>query len=1059
MTEERGTLMRWIVRSSLRFRYLVVAAAAVMMVVGITSLPQTRVDVFPEFAPPRVEIQTTCLGLSTADVESLVTVPLEQSLNGLDGLEDLRSESVAQLSSIQLIFHEGADLFKARQEVQERVQQVSPSLPTWAAPPVIMPPVAATSRVMKIGMSSDDHSDKALMSMSMTAYWEVRARLLRVPGVANVSIFGERLKMMTVQVDPLKMQAHKVSLDDVMEATGESVDSGLLKFTAGSVIGTGGWIETPRQRLGIRHVLPVVTPADLSKVPVHATGDRTVRLGDVALVKEDHQPLGGDAVVGSDPGLLLIVEKLPWGDTPEITKNVEKAIASLEPGLPGVHFDTTIFQQQDFIHTAIDNLTQALVLGFLLVVVVLAAFLYEWRVALISLLTIPLSLMAAVLVLHWRGDTVNTMALAGLVIALGAVVDDAIIDVENILRRLREHRKSGGDTSGDTSVAKIILNASLEVRSPIVYATMIIVVATVPVFLLQGVAGSFFRTLAFSYTLAILASMVVALTVTPALCLIMLRKARVERRQSPLLRRLQNGYTAGLRRIVKRPVNAYLVSGVLVLVAALLVPQLSQSLMPSFKERDFLMHFISTPGTSVQEEQRMVSQVSREVRAIPGVRNVFGAHIGQAFLGDEIAGVNFGEGWISIDPKADYDKTLTQVKETVGRYAGMEQNVQTYLNERVDEVLTGSKYPVVVRLFGQDQKLLREKGLELQEKIGKIAGTEDVHADLQVDVPQIQVKVDVDKAAKYELKPGDVRRAASTLVAGEEVGDIFRDGRAYDTVVWSTPETRDNVAAISRLPIDTPAGTPVRLGDVAQVVIEPQPNLIARENGSRHLDVNAGVSGRDLSAVVADVEKAIDSTEFPRGYHTELLGEHEERQAAQRVLFYSAVFAALAIFILLQVSFRSWRLALLSFLTLPMALVGGVLAVWIAGGNITLGSLVGFFTVLGIAARNGILLINHYQHLEEHEGMTFGPALVLRGARERLSPILMTSLATGLAVLPLVILGNRPGHEIEYPLAVVIVGGLVTSTLLNLLVVPSLYLRFGKGFRRHRPQHEAAATH
>ncbi|MFF0476971.1 efflux RND transporter permease subunit [Streptomyces sp. NPDC004284] len=1055
MSGERGTLMRWIVRSSLRFRYLVVAAAAVMMVVGITSLPQQRVDVFPEFAPPRVEIQTTCLGLSTGDVESLVTVPLEQSLNGLGGLDDLRSESIAQLSSIQLIFHEGTDIFKARQEVQERVQQVSHSLPTWASPPVIMPPVAATSRVMKIGMSSDDHSDKALMSMSMTAYWEVRARLLRVPGVANVSIFGERLKMMTVQVDPLRMQAHKVALDDVMEATGESVDSGLLKFTTGSVIGTGGWIETPTQRLGIRHVLPVVSPADLSQVPVSTAGGGTVRLGDVARVEEAHQPLGGSAIVGGDPGLLLIVEKLPWGDTPEITKNVEKAIATLEPGLPGIHFDTTVFQQQDFIHTAIDNLTQALVLGFLLVVVVLAAFLYEWRVALISLLTIPLSLMAAVLVLHWRGDTINTMALAGLVIALGAVVDDAIIDVENILRRLREHRRAGGDTS----VAKIILNASLEVRSPIVYATMIIVVATVPVFLLQGVAGSFFRTLAVSYTLAILASMVVALTVTPALCLIMLRRAKVERRQSPLLRRLQTGYTAGLRRIVKRPIHAYLVSGVLVVVAALLVPQLSQSLLPSFKERDFLVHFITTPGTSVQEEQRMVSRLSREVRAIPGVRDVFGAHIGQAFLGDEIAGVNFGEGWIGIEPKADYDKTLTRIKETVARYAGMEQDVQTYLNERVDEVLTGSKYPIVVRLYGQDQKVLREKGLELQEKIAKIGGTGDVHADLQVEVPQVQVRVDVDKAAKYELKPGDVRRAASTLVAGEEVGDIFRGGRAYDTVVWSTPETRGNVAAISRLPIDTPAGTTVPLGDVAQVVIEPQPNVIARENGSRHLDVNASVSGRGLSAVVSDVRKAIASTDFPRGYHTELLGEHEERQAAQRVLFYSAIFAALAIFVLLQVSFRSWRLALLSFLTLPMALVGGVLAVWIAGGNITLGSLVGFFTVLGIAARNGILMINHFQHLEEHEGMAFGPALVLRGARERLSPILMTSLATGLAVLPLVFLGNRPGHEIEYPLAVVIVGGLVTSTLLNLLVVPSLYLRFGKGFRRRRPQHEAVAAH
>ncbi len=1049
---EHRTSMRWIVGTSLRFRYLVVFAASVMMVVGFVQLPHTRVDVFPEFAPPRVEIQTAALGLSTADVESLVTVPLEQSLGGLDGLDDLRSKSVSQLSSIELVFHEGTDLIKARQQVQERVAQVSPNLPTWAAPPVIMPPVSATSRVMKIGMSSQD---KSLMAMSMTAYWEVRARLLRVPGVANVSIFGERLQMMTVQVEPSRMKARNVTLDSVMEATGDSVDSGLLKFSTGSLIGTGGWVETPGQRLGIRHVLPVITPADLALVPVEskAKGGNPVVLGDVAQVKLDHQPLIGDATVGDAPGLLLIVEKFPWGDTPAITKGVERAISSLEPGLPGIDFDTTIFRQQDFIHTAIDNLTQALVLGFLLVVVILAAFLYEWRVALISLLTIPLSLMAAVLVLQSQGATMNTMALAGLVIALGAVVDDAIIDVENILRRLREARRQ----RSDTSVARIILDASLEVRSPIVYATLIIVVASVPVFLLQGLAGSFFRPLAVSYTLAIVASMVVALTVTPALCLTLLRTARVERRQSPLLRRLQHGYTAGLQRVIRRPVHAYLLSGALVLASALVTPQLGQSLMPAFQERDLLMHFISTPGTSAQEQQRITLQLSRDVRAVPGVRNVFGSHIGQAFLGDEVAGVNFAEGWISIDRKADYDKTLKAIRKTVNRYAGVQHDVQTYLNERADEVLAGSKSPVVVRLFGQDQKILRDKARELQEQIGGIRGTTDVHTDLQLDIPQVQVKVELDKAAQYGLKPGDVRRAAATLVAGEEVGDIFRGGRAYDTVVWSTPPTRGSVAAISRLPIDTPSGNVVALGDVAQVTVRPEPNLIARENGSRRIDVDATVEGRDLGSVVKDVRAAMASIDLPRGYHAELLGEHEERQAAQAKLFRTAVFAGLAIFILLQVSFRSWRLAVLSFVTLPMALVGGILAVRIGGGVISLGSLVGFFTVFGIAARNGILLINHFQHLEKNEGMAFGPALVLRGARERLSPILMTSLATGLAVLPLVFLGNRPGHEIEYPLAVVIVGGLLTSTLLNLLVLPSLYLRFGKGFRRHRPQDEGAA--
>jgi CzcA family heavy metal efflux pump len=1037
------TLMRFVVGSALRFRFLVVAAAAAMMSVGAWQVPNTRVDVFPEFAPPQVEIQTICTGLSTNDVEALVTVPMEQALNGIDGLGDLRSKSVPQLSDITLIFKQGTDLFKARQLVQERIAIVSPSLPTWASPPVMLAPVSATSRVMQIGMSSKSQS---LIAMSMQAYWTIRARLLQVPGVANVAIWGERLQLMTVQAQPDRMAARGVSLEKVMAATGDSVDSGLLKFSTGSVIGAGGFIDTPGQRLGIHNVLPIVTPADLSKVTVENAAGSSVPIGSVAQVVETNQPLIGDAVVNDGPGLLLVVEKLPWGNTLQITKGVDDAIGALHQGLPDVSFDTTVFRQSDFIDTSIHNLTQALLLGFLLVLVILVAFLFEWRVAVISLLTIPLSLTATLLVLHYTGATVNTMTLAGLVIALGAVVDDAIIDVENILRRLREHRRSGGERS----VGGVILSASLEVRSPIVYATLIIVAASVPVFLLHGLTGSFFRPLAVAYTLAIFASMVVALTVTPALALILLRKTPVERHESPLVRRLQRGYTALLSRIVHRPMGAYAAFTVLSLAAVLVVPHLGQSLFPVFKERSFLVHVISSPGTSIQEEERVILRLSADLRRIPGVRNDFGSHIGQAFLGGEVVGVNFGECWISIDPNADYDQTLAAVERVVNSYPGVYHNVTTYLNERIEEVLTGSKEPIVVRIYGQDLGVIRQKSLELQHRLGAIAGIADDHTDLLVDEPQIQVQVDLAKAAKYGLKPGDVRRAAATLVAGEEVGDIFRQGKAYDTVVWSTPGTRGDVQAISALPIDVPAGGVVRLGDVAAVTIASVPNVIERENDSRRIDVAANVKGRDLGSVVGDVKKAIAGTGVPRGYHAELLGEYQARQSAQNDLLRTAVIAGLAILLLLQASFRSWRLAALTFLTLPMALVGGALASFASGGVISLGALVGFFTVFGISARNGILLINHCQYLEEHEGEEFGPALVLRGARERLSPILMTTLATALAVLPLVILGDRPGHEIEYPLAIVILGGLFTSTLLNLFVVPSLYLRFAKRGARGR---------
>jgi CzcA family heavy metal efflux pump len=1042
MNPERRTLMRGIISSSLRFRHLVVAAAVAMMVLGITVLPRMHVDVFPEFAPPRVVIQTACVGLSTSDVEQLVTVPLEASLNGIQGLDDMRSKSVPQLSSIELLFKPGTDLLRARQLVQERLATVSPSLPTWAAPPVMLAPVSATGRAMQIGMTSASHS---LIDMSMTAYWTIRARLLRVPGVANVAIWNERLHLMAVQAVPARMQARGVSLDQVMQTTSDAVDSGLLRFSTGAVIGTGGTIETPNQRIGVRDVLPVVTPADLAKVPITKKAGKEVRLGDVATVAQRYPPLIGDAIIDGKPGLLLVVEKLPWANSLQMTAGVEQALRDLQPGLPGIRFDTKVFQQADFVKLAIANLTQALVLGFILVVVILALFLFEWRVALISLLTIPLSLMATLLVLYWRGATINTMTLAGLVIALGAVVDDAIIDVENITRRLREERLSGGGRS----TATVVLRACLEVRSPIVYATLIIVAASIPVFLLTGLTGAFFRPLALSYTLAIVASMVVALTVTPALALLLLRGAPIERRSSPLVGWLRRVYTAGLRRIIVRPVAAYLTFALVTIAGVAVYPHLGQSLFPGFQERDFLIHWVSPPGTSAAEMERSTTRISRELLAIPGVQSA-GAHIGQALLGEEVAGVNLGEIWVSLSPGADYTATLDRIHSVTNDYPGLFREVQTYLDERISEVLTGGKEPIIVRTYGEDLPTLRAKSDQILALVKSVPGVADAHRDISSDIPQVNVKVRLAAAERYGLKPGDVRRDAATLVAGEEVGDIFRAGKAYDTVVWSPESVRHSFTDIASLPIDTPSGGTIRLGTVASVSLQPNPNAIERQGDSRYLDVGASVAGRDLGSVVHDINAKLATVHLTRGYHVELLGEYKERQAAQSRLLASSIIAGVLILLLLQASFRRWRLAVLTFLTLPMALVGGVLAAWAGGGIISLGALVGFFTVFGIAARNGILLINHWQHLEDDEGMEFGPALVLRGARERLSPILMTSLATGLALVPLVVLGERPGHEIEHPLAVVVVGGLVTSTLLNLFVLPSLYLRFGRGRSERR---------
>ncbi len=1042
-------MMRRIIAISLRFRFIVVALAAGLMIFGAAQVRAMPVDVFPEFAPPKVEIQTICIGLSAEEVEQLVTVPIEQSLAGIEGLETIRSKSVIQLSQVVLLFKPGTNELEARQLVAERLAQIIPSLPTWAAPPVMLQPLSATSRVMKIGLSSDTVDQ---IDMSMISYWTIRPRLLSVTGVANVAIWGEQIDMLTVQAIPEKLVEHGVALTAVMDAVSETLDDGLLQFNTGNYTGTGGYVDTPNQRFVIRHVPPVVGVDDLAHVTVPGRDGVAVPLNDVVELVRAHQPLIGEAVINDGPGVMLIVEKFPWANTLDVTRGVEEALDDLRPGLSGIEVDHTIFRPASFIELALHNLSNALILGSVLVFVILIIFLFEWRTALISLVAIPLSLMAAAMVLYIRDVTINTMILAGFVISVGVVVDDAIIDVENITRRLRLARLEGSTQS----TASIVLDSSLEVRSAIVYATLIDVIAVSPVFFITGLSGSFFQPLVISYGLAVLASLVVALTVTPALAFILLRNAPIERHESPLARRLQDAYERTLARIVRTARPAFITVGLVSAVGLGVWPQLGQSLLPDFKERDFLMHWVTAPGTSIGEETRISIDACNELRTIPGVRNC-GAHIGQAFVADEPYGVEFGENWISVDPSVDYDKTHAAVLEVVNGYPGLRRDVQTYLKERIREVLTGSSDAIVIRIYGPDLKVLKELADDVEDRIGQIPGIIDLHSEQLVDIPQIQVEVDLAKAQTYGVKPGDVRRIASTYMAGEEVGDIFNTGKAYDVVVWSVPQKRGSVTDVENLLIDTANGGKVALKTIANVSVKPTAGHVSHEQTARRIHVDANVSGRDLGAVITDVKAALATVEFPQEYHPELLGEYQERQNAQDRLLLFAIAAAIGVFLLLQASFGNTRLAILSFLTLPSALVGGILAAWLGTGVISLGALVGFFTVLGIAARNGIMMINHFQHLERFEGMEFGPALVIRGARERLAPIMMTALATGLALVPLAIAGDLPGHEIEHPMAIVILGGLVTSTLLNLFVVPSLYLRFGRG-KPSTPKGAAAAA-
>lgn len=1020
--------MRWLVATSLRLRHVVAALSILLIVAGVRVARHAPMDVFPEFSPPLVEIQTEAPGLSTTEVESLITVPIENALNGVQRLKTLRSKSVLGLSSVVLLFEMGSDLMQSRQFVQERLATVAGNLPAVARPPVILSPLSSTSRVMKIGVTS-----KTLDQVEMTtlARWTVRPRLMAVPGVANVATWGQRDRQLQVLVDPQRLRNHRVTLDDVLRASRDAV-----------LPAAGGFVETPNQRLSVTHLPAVRGAADLARIPVTMRNTAPLTLGDVATVTEGFPPPIGDAVINDEPGLLLIVEKQLGANTLDVTRGVDRALEALRPGLRDLEMDATIFRPATFIEMSLDNLNRALAWGCALVIVILILFLMDWRSAFISLLAIPLSLLSAGLILYFRGGTINTMVLAGLAIALGEVVDDAIIDVENIVRRLRENQL----LAVPRTAMRVVLQASLEVRSAVVYATMIVVLVFLPVFFLEGLAGSFFRPLAFSYVLAVGASLLVALVVTPALCLLLLPRAGLRKRETALMRVLGGAYMRALRPAITRPMGAVAVVVILFAATGTATQYLGEQFLPNFQEYDFLMHWVEKPGTSLEAMRRITERASKELRSIPGVRN-FGSHIGRAEVADEVVGPNFTELWISLDPKAPYEPTVAKIQSVVDGYPGLYRDLLTYLKERIKEVLSGGSAAIVVRVYGEDLGELRATAAALGERIAPIAGIADLLVEPQVLVPELQIQTRPAENLRFGLTPGDIRRASTTLVRGTKVGEIFEDQKIFDVTVWGEERVRKDLAAIADLRIDTPMGGNVPLSEVADVRMAPAPNIIQRENASRRIDVACNVKGRDLGVTAREIEAAVRGFAFPRGYHAEVLGEYTARTEARDRLFGWGLIALLGIVMILHADFQSVRMTALVAVSLPFALVGGVAAAFLGGGVLSLGSLIGFVTVLGIAARNGILLVSHFRDLEEKEKMEFGEELVMRGARERLAPILMTALATALALLPIALGGNKPGQEIEHPMALVILGGLVTSTLLNLFLMPSLYLRFAR--RRH----------
>lgn len=1015
-------MLDWIIRWSLANRVATLFAAGLLLVAGGYAAATAPVDIFPDLTAPTVTVLTDAHAMAPEEVELRITWHVETAMHGAPGVRRVRSSSTPGISIVWVEFDWGTDIFRARQIVAERLQLVAAQIPAGISPPTLAPITSIMGEVMLIGMTSDGHTP---MEVRTAADALVRKRLLAVAGVAQVVPIGGEVKEYQVLVDPERMRAAGVTLGEVLSAA-----------TAAGGTSSGGVYSEDDTEVIIRGIGPVRSVEDLGQTVVTARGGVPILLRDVAQVRIGARPRIGAGSVNAEAAVVLSIQRQPQSNTLDLTERLDAELDRLQAALPeGMRFNREIFRQADFISVAVDNVVVALRDGAFLVVLVLMAFLANVRTTAISVLAIPLSLAAAMLAMRLGGVTINTMTLGGMAIAIGAVVDDAIIDVENIVRRLRLNREQGAPESA----LRVVLNASLEVRSAIVYATLIVVLVFLPIFFLDGLSGSFFRPLAVAYVLAVLASLGVALTVTPALSLMLLSGERRDRGEPPLTRALKHGYRLVLPHIVARPRSVVALLLAVFIVTGAAVPFLGEAFLPEFKETDFLMHWVGKPGTSLEAMTRITTQASRELRAIPGVRN-FGSHIGRAEVADEVVGPNFAELWISIDPDVDYDATVGEIQKTVDGYPGLYRDVLTYLRERIKEVLTGASASVVVRLYGPDLDGLRTKAAEIKSAVEGVEGVTNLKVEQQVLVPQIEARLKSDSAFRFGLTPGDVRRPATTLVKGQKVGELYGAQQILDVVVWGSENVRDDLESMRRMRIDTPSGGSVPLGDVTDLRVAPAPNVVLREAASRRIDVTLDVKGRDLGTVAREVEAKVRGLSFDNGYHPEFLGEYAARQASRNRLLALSGLALLGILMILYADFRSVKLTALVFASFPFALVGGVFGAFVAGGVLSLGALVGFVTVLGIAARNGIMLVSHYRHLEQHEGVEFGVPLVLQGSAERLAPILMTATVTALALLPIVVTGVRPGQEIEHPMAVVILGGLVSSTLLNLFLMPALYL-------------------
>jgi len=1025
-----------IVGFSIRHRGIVIGLALAVIVYGLNVLAGAKLDVFPEFAPPQVSIQTEAPGFSAEQVEILVTKPIEDAINGVTGIAAVRSQSIQGLSVITAVLAEHTDIYRARQSLAERLGEAQNRLPRTVPPPVISPLTSSSSTVLVVGITSKTRS---LMDQRTFVDWTLRPRLLATRGVAKVAVFGGEVRQLQIQLDPERLRLYQIGVPEVLAAAGRATG-----------VRGAGVLDTPNQRIVVRSEGQLLAPGELARSVVREKAGAVLRLGDLGRVIEGPEPRFGEGGINGEQGLVIVVSAQLGANTKIVAADAEQALRALEPAIAaaGLTLHPALFRPSEFIDLALRNITNSLLLGAALVAVVLFVFLADVGAAAISLTAIPLSLLAAIIVLDRFGFGINTLTLGGLAIALGEVVDDAIIDVENIARRLRQHRASAeaaAGSAGSVGVRDVVLGASLEVRGSVVYATFVVALVFLPVLALSGVQGALFRPLGLAYILASLASLAVALTVTPALTLTLLGRRQHRQHESRFLAWLKLRYRRAVEWLCDRPVGVGAAALLACAGAAATLPFFGATFLPEFREGHYLIHMSAVPGTSLRETFRLGQRVTATLRADPRVRSV-AQRIGRAELSEDTWGTHYTEFEVDLVPLSGQAAATVQedLRRMLGGFPGVNFAIRGFLAERIEETLTGSTAEIVVKVFGDDLDSLDIAARRVARAVRAVPGASDVQYDPPAVTPEVTIRVRPPDLAAAGLASDDVLGAVETATRGVKVGQTFEGNRSTDVVVVLEPEARSQPEALAGLPIVSASGRMVSLSQVADVARTTGRYLVSHQGARRVQTVTANVRGGDVGGFAETLERRLAGATLPSGIYAELGGTATAQREARRELLLNGLLAGAGIVMLLALAFGDASRLLLVLANLPFALVGGVLAVFATGGLLSLGSLVGFVTLFGIATRNAVMLISHYDHLVRVEGEGWSREAAIRGALERLGPILMTALVTALALVPLAVGSGDPGREIEGPMAIVILGGLLTSTLLSLFVLPALALRWGR---------------